>query len=70
MSFDGDEWSAEEGENESAEVTVRTSPEEWATLLAVKGSESDKLAQDLRIEGSAGNIQEFLHTIGARGVDL
>lgn len=67
LSFDGDHWSAKEGGEETADVTVTTSPEEWVTFLAVKRSERNRLAQVLRIDGTPERVEEFLHTLGVRG---
>jgi hypothetical protein len=66
LSFDGDCWSAREGEKEDPDVTVTTSPELWATLLAVKRAERKRLAQTLQLSGTPKRVEEFLHTLGAR----
>jgi len=66
MSFDGERWSAREGEEEKPDVTVATSPEAWAAFLAVKRDERNKLAQTLQIDGTPERVEEFLHTVGAR----
>lgn len=66
LSFDGDHWSAREGGEETADVTVTTSPEEWVTFLAVKRSERNRLAQVLRIDGTPECVKEFLYTLGVR----
>ena len=64
LSFDGERWSAREGEVENPNVTVITSPEAWATFLAVKRDERRKLAQAMHIEGTPELVEEFLHTLG------
>jgi len=69
LSFDGDLWSTQEGGEETTDVTVTTSPEEWATFLAVKRSERTRLVQTLRIDGTPERVEEFLHTLGARAND-
>ena len=66
LSFDGDCWSSREGKEENSAVTVTTSPESWATFLAVKRSERNRLAQTLQIDGTPERVKEFLHTLGAR----
>lgn len=66
LSFDGDRWSAREGEKENPDVTMTTSPELWATFLAVKRAERNRLAQTLQIDGTPERVKEFLHTLGAR----
>jgi len=66
LSFDGERWSAREGEVENSDVTVATSPEAWATFLAVKRDERRRLAQTLQIDGTPERIEEFLHTVGVR----
>jgi len=69
LSFDGDHWSAVEGGEETADVTVTTSPEEWATFLAIERSERSRLAQTLRIDGAPERVEEFLRTLGIRAND-
>jgi hypothetical protein len=41
-------------------------PEVWATFLAVKQAERNRLAQTLQIDGSPERVKEFLHTLGVR----
>jgi DNA-binding HxlR family transcriptional regulator len=67
--FDGDRWSAREGESENSDVAVTTSPEAWATFLAVKRSERNRLAKTLQIDGKPERVKEFLYTLGVRGND-
>lgn len=55
-----------EGEKENPDVTMTTSPELWATFLAVKRAERNRLAQTLQISGTPERVKEFLHTLGAR----
>jgi DNA-binding HxlR family transcriptional regulator len=69
LSFDGNRWSAREGEEENSDVTVTTSPESWATFLAVKRSERNRLAQTLQIDGTPERVKEFLYTLGVRAND-
>jgi DNA-binding HxlR family transcriptional regulator len=64
MSFDGEDWSTTEGEGEKPDVAVATSPEAWATFLAVKRSERRRLAQAMQIEGARERVREFQHTFG------
>jgi DNA-binding HxlR family transcriptional regulator len=66
LSFDGERWSAREGEEENSDVTVTTSPESWATFLAVEKSERIQLAKTLQIAGAPERVEEFLHTLGVR----
>jgi len=66
LSYNGKLWSVREGEKENPDVTVRTSPESWATFLAVKRSERIQLAKTMRIAGTPERVEEFLHTLGAR----
>ena len=66
LSFDGDHWSAREGEEENPDVAVTTSPEAWATFLAVKRSERNRLAQTMQLDGTPDRVKEFLHTLGVR----
>ncbi|MBM3119900.1 MAG: helix-turn-helix transcriptional regulator [Chloroflexi bacterium] len=66
LSFINGRWSAREGEEDNPDVTVRTSPEAWATFLAVKRSECSKIAQTMLIDGTPERIEEFLHTFGVQ----
>jgi DNA-binding HxlR family transcriptional regulator len=66
LSFDGDHWSARDGKEQDPDVTVTTSPESWATFLAVKRSERNRLAQTLQIDGTPERVKEFLYTLGVR----
>lgn len=66
LSFDGDHWSTRHSEETNTDVTVTTSPEAWATFLAVKRSERARLAQTMQIEGTPQHVQEFLETLGVR----
>jgi hypothetical protein len=49
------------------DVVLVTSPEAWATFLAVKRDERRKLAQAMHIEGNPELIEELLHTLGVPG---
>jgi DNA-binding HxlR family transcriptional regulator len=64
LSYDGERWSTREGEEANPDVTVVTSPETWATFLAVKRDERKKIAQAMHIDGTPTKVQEFLHTFG------
>ena len=64
LSFDGDHWSARKGEEKNPDVTVTTSPEVWATFLAVKRDERRKYARTMQIDGTPEHAKEFLHTLG------
>jgi DNA-binding HxlR family transcriptional regulator len=64
--FNGERWSAREGKEENPDVTVVTSPEAWATFLAVKRDERRKFVSTLQIDGAPTEVQEFLHTLGVR----
>jgi len=66
LSFDGERWSAREGEEETPDVTVVTSAEAWATFLAVKREERRKLVATLQINGTPERVEEFLYTFGVR----
>lgn len=69
LSFDGDHWSSREGEEEKPDITVTTSPEAWATFLAVKRSERRRLVETMRIDGASERVKEFLSTLGVRDGD-
>ena len=64
LSFDGDRWSAREGEEENPDVAVTTSPEVWATFLAVKRDERRKYARTMQMDGTPERVKEFLRTLG------
>ena len=64
--FDGDRWSARQGEKDNADVAVTTSPEAWVTFLAVKRSERNRFAQTMQVDGTPECVEEFLHTLGVR----
>jgi DNA-binding HxlR family transcriptional regulator len=66
LSYNGKRWSAREGEVENPDVTVVTSPEAWATFLAVKREERNRLVQTMKIDGTSERVKEFLHTFGVR----
>ncbi len=66
LSFDGVHWATRQSEETNADVTVTTSPEAWATFLAVKRSERGRLAQAMQIDGTPEHVEEFLQALGAR----
>jgi len=65
VSFDGSRWSAREGDVDNPDVAVATSPEAWATFLALKRDERRRHAQTMQIAGSSESVDEFLRTLGA-----
>ena len=67
VSFDGERWSTEEDSEEIPDVVVSTSPEAWATFLALKRDERRQYAKTMQITGSPDNVKEFLHILGAGG---
>ena len=67
LSYNGERWSAREGVVKNPDVVLVTSPEAWATFLAVKRDERRKLAQAMHIEGNPELIEELLHTLGVPG---
>jgi DNA-binding HxlR family transcriptional regulator len=67
VSFDGIKWSTEKGDIENPDVTIGTTPETWATFLAVKRSERAQYAQIMPIAGSRESIGEFWQTFGVTG---
>lgn len=69
VSFDGERWSAREGEEENPDVTVVISPEAWVTFRTVKRDERRRLAQTLQIDGKPERVEEFLHTLGVQSND-
>jgi DNA-binding HxlR family transcriptional regulator len=66
LSYDGNKWSVGEGEKENPDVTVTTSPESWATFLAVERSERKQLVRTMQIDGATERVKEFLYTLGVR----
>jgi len=67
LSFDGDSWSTQPGEEGNADVTLTTSPEAWATLVTVRRAERAQLAKAMQLDGTPKHIEEFRHTLGVRG---
>jgi len=65
VSFDGARWSAKDGDVGNPDVTVATSPEAWATFLALKRDERRRHAQTMNIAGSSERVEEFLRILGA-----
>jgi DNA-binding HxlR family transcriptional regulator len=66
LTFDGEHWSNREGETKLPDITVTTSPEAWATFLAVKRSERGRLTSTIQIDGSSEHVKEFLYTLGVQ----
>ena len=66
LSFNGEHWSTREGKEGTPDVEIVTSPEVWATFLAVKGEERSRLAHTIQMAGVPERIEEFLYTLGVR----
>jgi hypothetical protein len=66
LTFDGERWSTREGETKNPDITMTTSPESWATFLAVKRNERSRLTSTMQIDGSPEHVKEFLYTLGVR----
>lgn len=66
ISFDEDQWSYRKGEEPAADVMVRTTPEAWGTLVAVRGDERSRLFEELPIQGKPERIAEFRQLFGIR----
>ncbi|MDO9333580.1 MAG: helix-turn-helix domain-containing protein [Dehalococcoidales bacterium] len=66
LSFDSDHWSAKEGKKQDPDVSVTASPESWATFLAVKRTERNRLVKTMQIAGAPERVKEFLYTLGVR----
>jgi hypothetical protein len=66
LSFNGEHWSAREGKEGTPDVEIITSPEAWATFLAVKREERSRLARTMQMAGAPERIEEFLYTLGVR----
>ena len=67
VSFDGDCWSAKEGRGKNPDVVLATSPEAWATFLALKREERRDYARTMKITGSPESVGEFWNTFGTVG---
>jgi DNA-binding HxlR family transcriptional regulator len=67
VSFDGIKWSTKKGDIENPDVTIGTSPEAWATFLAVKREERAQYAQIMQVAGSQESLGEFRQTFGVTG---
>jgi DNA-binding HxlR family transcriptional regulator len=66
LSYGDDHWSVKVGETENPSVTVTTSPESWATFLAVKRSDRNRLVKTIQMTGAPECIKEFLNMLGVR----
>lgn len=66
LSFDGDHWSSQKGEEVNPDVKVIVSPETWATFLAVKRSERNRYLQSIQLIGKPEGVEEFLRTFGVK----
>ncbi len=64
ISYDGKMWSGSAGETKNPDVTVMTSPEWWATFLAVERTERTRLVKALQVSGASERVKEFLQTLG------
>lgn len=66
LSFNGERWSTRQGEEADPDVIVTTSPQTWATFLAVKRDERGQVAATMQIDGKPECVKEFLQTLGVR----
>lgn len=66
LSFNGNNWSTKDGVKVNPDVTVTTSPESWATLLAAERQERTRLVKKMQITGAHEPVKQFLYTIGVR----
>jgi hypothetical protein len=64
ISYDGQMWSVSSGESKNPDLIVTTSPEWWATFLAVERKERAKMAKTLQVFGASERVNEFLQTLG------
>ena len=68
VSFSGECWSIKEGSGKNPEVVLTTSPEAWATFLALKREKRREYARNMQITGLPESVGEFWNTFGATGV--
>jgi DNA-binding Lrp family transcriptional regulator len=68
VSFSGECWSTKEGSGKNPEVVLTTSPEAWATFLALKREKRREYARNMQITGLPESVGEFWNTFGATGV--
>jgi DNA-binding HxlR family transcriptional regulator len=66
VSFDKDQWSHHKGEEPDADLIITTTPETWATLIAVPRNERSRLIQEMPIQGKPERIAEFVQLFGIR----
>ena len=64
LSFNNNCWSSSQGEDPNTDVTIKTTPEAWATLFTSPRSERSQLARAIQIEGAPERIEEFLQIFG------
>lgn len=64
--FNGKQWSARAGDDESADVTIWTSPETWTSMLSVRRDARREYLETMKINGAPERVNEFLRLIGVR----
>jgi len=57
-------WSQTKGEGPAADLTITTTPEEWATLTTVPRSERAQVIKRMRLEGKPEHVREFRQLFG------
>ncbi|MGB8262258.1 MAG: hypothetical protein WCF70_00005, partial [Dehalococcoidales bacterium] len=67
VSFNGEGWSAKEGSRKNPDVVLATSPEAWATFLALKREKRREYARTMQVTGSPESVGEFWNTFGLAG---
>jgi len=66
LSFNGNRWSARAGDDETADVTIWTSPERWTSMLSVKRDARRTYLETMKINGVPERVKEFLRLVGVR----
>ncbi len=64
--FDGERWSARQGDDETPDVTIWTSPETWISMLSAKRDARREFLETMKVNGIPERVDEFLRLVGVR----
>lgn len=62
--FDQDGWRYQATEAEEGDLTISSTPEQWARVFTAPRSERSLLVKEIQLEGSPARIKEFLDLFG------
>jgi len=66
LSFDGERWSSQRGEEANADVTLTTTPEACATFVTAEWDERGQYAERFQLDGTPDRVEELLQTLSIR----